>query len=60
MPHFFITPQAKEAQSIVVSNGRIDVSKTVCDAKDCRETVVLHATLPVKVKHKDSNKSVIT
>ena len=53
-------PQAKEVQSMVVSNGRIDVSKTVCDATDSREAVVLHAILPVEVKHKDSNKSVIT
>ena len=48
-------PQAKEVQSIVVSNGRIDVSKTVCGATDRRENVVLNAILPVKVKHKDSN-----
>ena len=52
-------PQAKEVQSVVVSNGRIHVSKTVHDATDCRETVVLHAILPFKVKHKDSNELVI-
>ena len=44
----------------MVSNLRIDVSKTVRDATDCRETVVLHAILPAKVKHKSSNKLVIT
>ena len=53
-------PRAMEVQSIVVSNGRTDVSKTECDPTNCRETVVLHAILPVKVTQKGSGKSVTT
>ena len=53
-------PRAMEVQSIAVSNGRIDVSKTECDPTNCRETVVLHAILPVKVTQKGSGKSVTT
>ena len=53
-------PQATEVQSIAVSNRRIDVSKPVQDAPSCKESVVLHAILPVKVKQKGCNNSVVT
>ena len=39
---------------------RIDVSKTVHNAMNNKETLVLHAILPVKVKQKGSEKSVTT
>ena len=34
-------PLATEVQSIAISNGCIDVSKPVCDAASCKETIVL-------------------
>ena len=49
-----------EVKSVAVSNGRIDVSKTKHDPTNCKETVVLHAILPVKVTQKGSGKSVTT
>ena len=49
-----------EAQSIPVSNGRIDVSKTIHGTMNSKETRVLHAILPVKVKQKGREKSVTT
>ena len=53
-------PQVTEVQSVLVSNARIDVSKTVHGAMNNKETLVLHAILPVKVKQKGSDKSVTT
>lgn len=46
--------------TVSVSNGRIDLSKTACSATNSRESVVLHAILPVRVKQKGSDESVIT
>ena len=52
--------QTTDIQTIAVSNGHIDLSKTVCGATNSKESVVLHAILPVKVKRKGIGESVTT
>ena len=54
------TDNSNVKPTTVVENGCVDISETVCNATINKETVVLHAILPIKIRKKGNAESVTT
>ena len=54
------TDNSNVKPTTVVESGCVDISETVCNASINKETVVLDAILPIKIKKKGKAESVTT